>query len=281
MSYLRQHFARQHWRWLVLPLLALLPLCAQAQGTIVHRQLSTPNPDPNFPWDFQGLRLLSGFDPIYYDMDLNGDGSPEYRFGSANASLGGFSIQGASGAAVLSHRSLNAAFVVPLDSLSPIGADPGGFDWTRHGSPSDGLVPSSTFTACVDIGCIGLFTGLESAYAGLQFQIDGQTHYGWARVGAPLGGLNGGWIYEYAYDTRPGVPILAGAVPEPSTWALLGLGGLLFWWYGRRKKRANKSAGANSRPASQFESQGLQRRVSVCGGHGRYHGGAAVAQLGR
>lgn len=229
---------RQPRRWLGLLLLLVLPSAAWAQGTIVHRQLSTPNPDPNFPWDAQGLRLLSGFDPIFYQMDMNGDGSPEYTFSSANASLGGFSIQGATGNAVLSYLSLNAAFVVPLDSLSPIRADPGGFDWTRHGSRSEGMVPDSTFTACVNIGCIGFFTGVESAYAGLQFQIDGQTHYGWVRAGAPIAGLNGGWIYEYAYETRPGEAILAGAVPEPSTWALLVAGGFLFWLLGRPKRMA-------------------------------------------
>ena len=44
---------------------------------------------------------------------------------------------------------------------------------------------------------------------------------------------------------------------------------------------ANKVTGANSRPASQFESRGLRRRALVFERHGRYHGGAAVAQFDR
>jgi hypothetical protein len=43
----------------------------------------------------------------------------------------------------------------------------------------------------------------------------------------------------------------------------------------------NKITGANSRPDSQFESRGLRRRALVVGSHGRYHGGAAVAQFCR
>ena len=44
---------------------------------------------------------------------------------------------------------------------------------------------------------------------------------------------------------------------------------------------ANKITGPNSRPALQFESQGLRRRTPVVERHGRYHGGAAVAQFCR
>jgi hypothetical protein len=43
----------------------------------------------------------------------------------------------------------------------------------------------------------------------------------------------------------------------------------------------NKITGANSRPASQFESHGLRRRALVVESRGRYRDGAAVAQLGR
>ncbi|OQC73822.1 MAG: hypothetical protein BWX45_00274 [Deltaproteobacteria bacterium ADurb.Bin002] len=235
MSSVREFSSGQHRRWLVLPALWMLALSAAAQGTIVHTQLSTPNPDPNFPWDFEGLRLLSAFDPVYYEMDINGDGTTEFTFVSANASSGGFAILAGSDNAVMSSRSLDSAFAVPLAAASVIGLDPSPYEWTRHGSPSDGLPFGSVLTACVNFGCVGLFTGVESGYAGLQFQIDGQTHYGWVRVGAPLAGLNGGWIYEYAYDTQPGVPILAGAVPEPSTWALMVGGGVLMLCCFRRK----------------------------------------------
>jgi hypothetical protein len=43
----------------------------------------------------------------------------------------------------------------------------------------------------------------------------------------------------------------------------------------------NKITGANSRPAPPFESRGLRRRALMIERHGRYHGGAAVAQFCR
>lgn len=48
-------------------------------------------------------------------------------------------------------------------------------------------------------------------------------------MGAPLPFVNGGWLYDYASETRPDTPILAGAVPEPSAWALLALGAGALW----------------------------------------------------
>ena len=44
---------------------------------------------------------------------------------------------------------------------------------------------------------------------------------------------------------------------------------------------SNKVTGANSRPASQFDSRGLRRRALVVERRGRYYGGAAVAQFCR
>jgi hypothetical protein len=65
-----------------------------------------------------------------------------------------------------------------------------------------------------DVGTSGFFVG-TSGYIGVEFLIDGQVHYGWIHLG------NYTWwqseIHGWAYESEPGKPILAGAIPEPST----------------------------------------------------------------
>ena len=60
------------------------------------------------------------------------------------------------------------------------------------------------------------------AYAGLRFDIDGNTHYGWVHLCLSQGIT----VMDYAYETEPDTPITTGAIPEPATLALLALGGL-------------------------------------------------------
>ncbi len=89
-------------------------------------------------------------------------------------------------------------------------------NWPQPGwiqfSSSDGLFTASTGIGVIEgpSQSVGYFTGLQSAYAGFQFEQSGETHYGWMRIGCPIAGLNVGWIYDYAYGTRPGMPIAAG-----------------------------------------------------------------------
>jgi hypothetical protein len=92
------------------------------------------------------------------------------------------------------------SFPVPLAAGQPIGPDAGGNSWLGN------ILGGDTLTAARDGGIIGeppltvgYFTDIESAYIGLQFQQDGQTYNGWARAGAPIVGINGGWVYDYAY----------------------------------------------------------------------------------
>jgi hypothetical protein len=109
---------------------------------------------------------------------------------------------------------LGDGFVVPLAAGQQIGPGAQAYNWML------GLT-AFALTASADFGTIGLFTSLESAYLGLQFQQAGQTYYGWVRLGAPFTGQNGGWLYDYAYETTPDTPILAGAVvPEPTSISL-------------------------------------------------------------
>lgn len=75
-----------------------------------------------------------------------------------------------------------------------------------------------------------------TAFMGVQFTIDELVHYGWVRISNPFP-VTGGIIMDFAYETEPGVGILAGAgmIPEPATSALLAVGGLLLVL--RRKKK--------------------------------------------
>ncbi|MDX1953108.1 MAG: PEP-CTERM sorting domain-containing protein [Verrucomicrobiota bacterium] len=91
----------------------------------------------------------------------------------------------------------------------------------------------ATISAVLDTGAVGLFYN-QRAYFGMEFQIEGKTHYGWALLDcSTLFGqvLGGGEIVSWAYNSVPNQAIIAGAVPEPSTWVFLAVGGAtLFLW---------------------------------------------------
>lgn len=72
----------------------------------------------------------------------------------------------------------------------------------------------------------GNFVGLTNAYIGFDKVVNGQNYYGWIQVQASLGLDLGvyGTVTDWAIETTPNTAIFAGEVPEPSTWALLGIG---------------------------------------------------------
>ncbi len=63
-------------------------------------------------------------------------------------------------------------------------------------------------------------------FLGLRIQLTGVEHYGWADVSINRVGTDSfnHTLFAYAYEDAPGQAILAGAVPEPSTAALLVAG---------------------------------------------------------
>jgi hypothetical protein len=78
----------------------------------------------------------------------------------------------------------------------------------------------------------GQFMYTRSRYLGLQFVVDGQVHYGWARVAVAVTGSGQRAIQAtltgYAYETIPGKPIIAGKTkgPDVVTWEPATLGRL-------------------------------------------------------
>ena len=233
-------YGRSGWRGLLLASALLLAagMAAFSQGTIVYNRMPLNIVPPQFPWDSVGYRAIGdwgGTGSPYgsASVDINRDGQDDYLFTWGMDF--GMSCLGDNKAAgyFITPWERARAKAVPVNSV--IGASMSPVAWIGNQDSPFGFGLSSWR----DIGDpnfvgIGEFAGVESAYAGLQLQINGNTHYGWIRLGAPLPFLNGGWIYDYAYETRPGVPILAGAIPEPSTWALLIGGGVLMVWFRRK-----------------------------------------------
>lgn len=204
---------RQCWRIAALAALLLtLEFNANAQG-IVYGTFPATSPlipeSPFYSYDSVGYQLVS-FEPtqaIYYNLALGKSGATHFIFNSGTD----FSITGYSNTdQVLSYQQgpLFSPWAIPISTGTSISDDAGQFEWTS------GLSVISASRASDEIGnpilTIGYFTQMPSGYMGLRFQENGQTFYGWVRVGAPFAGINGGWLYDYAYSTSPNTPIVAG-----------------------------------------------------------------------
>ena len=218
--------------WLIPALAVLLALATEArgQGTIVYGQFPVTG-GTTFPYDANGERVWSVTPDFPQTANIVINGQVAFTFYSGTV----FSIQPSSLNAVIAVQpylpNSLASLAMPLAAGQQIGSDAAGGSWLPN------IYVGAIITSARDSGTIGqvpltdgYFTGIESAYIGLQFQDAGQTYYGWARAGAPVVGINGGWVYDYAYETTPNTPIFAGqgAVPEPSTWPLLLLGAAIF-----------------------------------------------------
>ncbi len=75
-----------------------------------------------------------------------------------------------------------------------------------------------------------------SGYLGVQFQVAGQTHYGYVGYeGTGAQNSANGRVYSLGYETAPNTAIAAGVVPEPSAIAMLAAGASGIALYRRRR----------------------------------------------
>ena len=245
-SYKSDELMRLNWERktgllaLALALYWLGPAPCHGQGsTIVYGRLWNPNPqNPPPPWDDSGYPVFSSLSGAL-TVDLNGDGQPDVGFADDDMS---FYIYGFGSTRVLTHPPAGLdinSFLPVLPAGTEIGATPPDLSliWreTLNLPPSGPY--SATYNGANSEGYAGYWQGVQG-YTGVEFYIAGQPHYAWFRVGTPFVGTHGGYIYDYAYDTHPGAPILAGAVPEPGAAVLLLLGLAGVCWSGPQAGRS-------------------------------------------
>ena len=175
-------------------------------------------------------------------IDVDGDGVVDFAFSGTYSFVG------------LHSESVSRYFTPPniggevaaLGEGSLIGPDSNnnGLDWFNH-------TGWATLMEEYDTGRAGQFWNTPAAwgppwdlrsppglrtYIGIEFEIDPASRYGWIEV-------QGHWSYPYAmvlgwaYESTPNTPILAGAIPEPSTFMLLGISSLVVLAGMRRKNR--------------------------------------------
>lgn len=178
----------------------------------------------SYTWVDMGM-YTSG-EPIGYDLDFNGDLINDILFMSTGMWFGAF-VQG-DGRIIAGGNLVHA-----LAEGTAIGPDTPQEDWLQGYLGHLGINSSATVPPGVVINT-GEFL-LITAYMGVRFNIEDAVHYGWVRISNPFNGT-GGIIMDFAYETEPGVGILAGAgaIPEPATAALITTGCILLAL--RRKK---------------------------------------------
>lgn len=86
----------------------------------------------------------------------------------------------------------------------------------------------------------GLLGENGNTYFGIEFDIAGNTHYGWVNIAlGPEGylGFRDPITTSWAYESTPNTGIVAGAIPEPSTGILTTIGSVSLLYIARARRR--------------------------------------------
>lgn len=92
------------------------------------------------------------------------------------------------------------------------------------GTPITGASTFTTGTVTPPAGVWALNSNQN--FVGFRFlnESAATVHYGWMQIGMGANTINGRTLVSYAYESSPLTAIPAGVVPEPGTYALMGLG---------------------------------------------------------
>ncbi len=243
---------KEMWPCLTVAAIAAAVAHGDVVRTVVPDTLNPNNPDHHVYFspglDNSGAFLLGT--SRAYSMDLDGNGTEDFRFVGHPGSGHGVNLECAPGNAAWARPFggiSSTADLIPLPPKVVVGETVSGDPWATvadhwrgDSSTVNNYIGSLLIPPAPQLLSSGLFEFGTTAHAGLRFEIDGATHYGWVLINEvdPNNGLLGAaFVVEYAYETEPDTPIV---IPEPSTVGLLGVGALALWL--RRRRPGNPLA---------------------------------------
>ena len=147
-----------------------------------------------------------------YNLDLNNDGTVDFLiqewnnggFSSSNALLADAALGNAVQGNKTGFRYLAAA--LPLGA--PIGPNQ---KFLTGGNNGEAMVSITHFTTGGTSYVHGYWANVRNRYLGLKFEINGQIHYGWARLSVQRQQYHlTATLTGYAYETIPNTEIKAG-----------------------------------------------------------------------
>ncbi len=203
------------------PLLLCVLMMAPLRGAIIF----TDVPDVNL--------MAGGFGgEVFYNVDFTGDGVAEVRMQGSGGDFGVIALTTTTVAGIRSGPLDLNGFAHPFGFGDLIAPEP-----PQNRSWNQGM---SALLGCREIGCIGLWTSGGTNYIGVEFLLGTDTHYGWVAIDMPAI-FGGGILLSYAYESEPNTPIIAGAIPEPSSTVLVATGTVLLWKRNAKTRKENKA----------------------------------------
>jgi len=142
-------------------------------------------------------------------LDLNGDGIDELQI----QDVSGISGYGSGSLAAFPNEAAGAWVQGPCSE--------GSFFCFASAIPEGKSIPGGSMHCCASDGTFmllnghGLWRAVTNRYLGIRFEIQGEDHYGWARVSVQITNNMGrcdiiAVVSGYAYETSPNTPIVAG-----------------------------------------------------------------------
>jgi hypothetical protein len=145
-----------------------------------------------------------------FSLDLNGDGTVDFKFTSLNVVSSNFLGVNAAytGNGVVGGGSSYAAALLPGAQIGPSA------NFVSYGRMARGFW-YGTNRRTFQWHCYGPWKDVKKHYLGLKFMINGEIHYGWARLSETCHkGLNSAVLTGYAYETIPDQSLEAGQKKE-------------------------------------------------------------------